>query len=340
MSPWAAPADGVLAWDQPQVFRTPCRLAEARASPAGTVKRMTGGEIVPVAKVAASVAKKAVDDKDDKTALQELAAESPIMKAAAESYARRVVIKQAVLLRIYQPLARFLGVSRNYFDTEFHEDMAKKLADIPEEHLATPSPSVAIPAMQGLSYSVEEPNLKEMYLNLLATATDDRMKEKAHPSFAEIIKQLSPGEASLLLDTLHRRFLPVVQLRRKAEEGGGSVIVRNHLLPVVDDNTGEPVEESSLPVWIDNWIRLGLIEVDYAAYMTAEGGYAWVEGRPEFVRLEQGDPRGKDGVDVERGLLRATDFGAQFLAAVSYDGVSLSGAPGVVESPGRDTGNS
>jgi len=250
---------------------------------------MTGGEIVPVAKVAASAVTKAVDDKDDKTALQELAAESPNMKAAAESYARRVAIKQAVLLRVYQPLALFLGVSRDYFDTEFHEDMAKKLAEIPEEYLATPSPSVAIPAMQGLSYSLEEPNLKEMYLNLLATATDDRMKENAHPSFADIIKQLSPREASLLLDTLRSSLLPVVRLMRTFEEGVGGVLMVNYLLPLADTNTGEPAEEPSLPVWIDNWIRLGLIEVDYGRYLTDEDRYAWVEGRPEFVRLEQDD---------------------------------------------------
>ena len=302
---------------------------------------MTGGEIVPVAKLAASAVTKAVDDKDDKTALQELAAESPNMKAAAESYARRVAIKQAVLLRVYQPLALFLGVSRDYFDTEFHEDMAKKLAEIPEEYLATPSPSVAIPAMQGLSYSLEEPNLKEMYLNLLATATDDRMKENAHPSFADIIKQLSPREASLLLDTLRSSLLPVVRLMRTFEEGVGGVLMVNYLLPLADTNTGEPAEEPSLPVWIDNWIRLGLIEVDYGRYLTDEDRYAWVEGRPEFVRLEQDDQRGKDGIDVGRGSLRATDFGARFLAAVSYDGVSLDGAPGVVaESSERDAGDS
>ncbi len=302
---------------------------------------MTGGEIVPVAKVAASAVTKAVDDKDDKTALQELAAESPNMKAAAESYARRVAIKQAVLLRVYQPLAHFLGVSRDYFDTEFHEDMAKKLAEIPEEYLATPSPSVAIPAMQGLSYSLEEPNLKEMYLNLLATATDDRMKENAHPSFADIIKQLSPREASLLLNTLRSGLLPVVRLMRTVEEGVGGVLMVNYLLPLADTNTGELAEEPSLPVWIDNWIRLGLIEVDYGRYLTDEDRYAWVEGRPEFVRLEQDDQRGKDGIDVGRGSLRATDFGARFLAAVSYDGVSLDGAPGVVaESSERDAGDS
>ena len=167
------------------------------------------------------------------------------------------------------------------------------------------------------------------------------MKENAHPSFAGIIKQLSPREASLLLDTLRSGLLPVVRLMRTVEEGVSGVLMVNYLLPLADTNTGELAEEPSLPVWIDNWIRLGLIEVDYGRYLADEDRYAWVEGRPEFVRLEQDDQRGKDGIDVGRGSLRATDFGARFLAAVSYDGVSLDGAPGVVaESSERDAGDS
>ena len=167
------------------------------------------------------------------------------------------------------------------------------------------------------------------------------MKENAHPSFADIIKQLSPREASLLLNTLRSGLLPVVRLMRTVEERVGGVLMVNYLLPLADTNTGELAEEPSLPVWIDNWIRLGLIEVDYGRYLTDEDRYAWVAGRPEFVRLEQDDQRGKDGIDVERGSLRATDFGARFFAAVSYDGVSLDGAPGVVaESSERDAGDS
>ena len=288
---------------------------------------MTGAEMVPVAKVAASIAKKAVSDKDDKQKLQELAIKSPNMEAAAESYARRVAVKEAVLLKVYQPLARFLGVTRNYFDTEFHSDMAQKVADIPEEYLTTPSPSVAIPAMQGLGYSVDEPELKEMYLNLLATATDDRVKEAAHPSFAEIIKQLSPGEANLLLESLRQGSMAVGRLMRKAESGEGGTLATEHIIQLVESETGLPAEELSIAVWIDNWIRLGLVEVDYSRAFVALARYDYIEKRPEFARLAESDARGKESLTVEKGILRSTNFGSRFLEAVSFDGVPVPGLP-------------
>ncbi|MFI5710978.1 DUF4393 domain-containing protein [Kribbella sp. NPDC051620] len=289
---------------------------------------MTGGEIVPAAKIAAAVAKKALSDADDQAMLQELAAESPRMRAAAESYARRTAVKQAVLLRLYQPLARFLGVSRTYFDTDFHSDMAEKLACIPDEHLSTPSASVAIPAMEGLRYSVDEPALKEMYLNLLATATDARTQETAHPSFAEIIRQLSPREAPMLLDCL-RQVHTLVRLRRKSEDGRGETPAANHLMYFTNAETWEQVEEPSLPVWIDNWARLGLVDASYTRSLTDKSRYDWVETSPQYMRLAELDPRGGESLRIAQGLLGPSDFGAQFRSAVSFDGVPMTGAPGV-----------
>jgi len=49
-----------------------------------------------------------------------------------------------------------------------------------------------------------------MYANLLANALDINTKDDAHPSFVEIIKQLSPGEASLLTFLSENEYYPYV----------------------------------------------------------------------------------------------------------------------------------
>lgn len=279
---------------------------------------MSGGELVPISKAAIAVGKAALSEGASvKQQLTELAKDSPAMKDAAEKYARRVAIKQGILLRLYQPLAKWAGASREYFESDFVSDMSEKIADIPEEHLTSPAPSVAVPAMQGLAYSLEEPDLKEMYLNLLANATDDRVSEQAHPSFAEIIKQLSAREARLLAEVFSQTALPVIQLRLKAPEGAGSSIVNNHVIQLTNLDTGEPTEEQSVPVWIDNWVRLGLVEVDYSYALVAEGRYDWIEQRPELVRISSVDERGREAVELKKGLLRRTDFGSRFFATVT-----------------------
>ncbi len=95
---------------------------------------MTGGEIVPVGKAAIRAAQKALETGQSKEAqLQELAHDSPETKRAAEQYAKRIAVKQTMLLKLLQPLARMVGVSTAYFETDFADDMAEKIAGIPDE---------------------------------------------------------------------------------------------------------------------------------------------------------------------------------------------------------------
>ena len=90
------------------------------------------------------------------------------------------------------------GKGRNYFEKQFRKDLEKVTSSIPEENLEDPKASIAAPVLQGLTFSHEESSLKDMYLKLLASSMDNRSPEKAHPEFAEIIRQLSSFEASLL----------------------------------------------------------------------------------------------------------------------------------------------
>lgn len=281
---------------------------------------MTGGEVA-----AAAAAGKALSvaggkllgvDASDKKQLRDLAKDSPAMRDAAESYAKRVAVKQAILLKIYQPLARWTGVAQSYFEGDFATEMAQKVADIPDEDVVAPKVSVAVPAMQGLAYSLEEPDLKEMYLNLLATATDGRRSDSAHPSFAEIIKQLSAGEAGLLLTLLRSGEQPIVQFKR-ISEGPGFRVMLKHVINLVVLKTGDPVEDVNVAVYIDNWIRLGLITADYTTFMIDDSRYDWVDGRPELERLRS-EVQG-DGMRIEwdKGIVRVTNFGRRFTSAIS-----------------------
>jgi hypothetical protein len=288
---------------------------------------MTGGEIVAAGaagKVAAKAAAKALRD-DDATieALRDAAKDLEAFRGAAESYAKRIAIKQAILLRLWAPFRRFIGADSDYFiSQQFAGDLAEKTAHIPVEHLAAPHPTVAIPALEALSYSHDEPNLKEMYLNLLAAAGDDRRSDDAHPSFAEIIKQLSPGEAGQLREFLSLEHLPVARLKLMTALPGQSFQVMRHHVLNWHTPEGEVLDDDLLDVFVDNWIRLGLAAISYMEFVTdipdVADPYHWVTERPEFIRLrDQGaamePPR---PATFDRGILRRTEFGVRFARAV------------------------
>lgn len=262
---------------------------------------------------AAGAAKKALStSKEEEARLAELASDTPAMRDAATAYAKRVAIKQEFLLTLYKPLAMLVGRSKDYFANDFPSEMAAKVADVPEAELVSPKPSVAVPAMEALGYSLDEPDLKEMYLNLLATATDGRVANDAHPSFAEIIRQLSPQEAQALRSVLGASNHPIVTVIER-KEGTNYGTLYTHLMDW--RKGGKRAAIPSSPAWIDNWIRLGLVAVDYTTWITADGAYEWVDTRPEVIKFREAV--GAPGtVDITKGYLRTTDFGARFAQAV------------------------
>lgn len=306
----------------------------------GKLPLVTGAEIA-AASAAAKAAKVALGDDDSITKELAAAAKStPGFQAAAELRGRRLAAKQQAVLNLFRPLYRLLGVSRDYFDGKFPEDFAEKVADIPEESLTAPRASVAMPAMQGLGWSLDEPNLKEMYLNLLATAADARRSKDAHPSFAEIIKQLSPEEARLLsalFPELSPGGTPIVRALTYVDKGDkskGFVSGQKHIMALVDTETRKTAEEPMVAVWIDNWVRLGLVEVDYNTFRVGEEAYNWAEERPEIIRLRASVDRETSEVEVGKGLISITSFGARFRDAVTASGPGASRQAAAVEETG------
>jgi hypothetical protein len=279
---------------------------------------MIGPEITAVGKAAKVVGKKAfAEDEKTKDVLLRVAENTPEMRVAARSMATRIAVKEEIKLKLIQPIARLFGVRSIYIEQIFPQDMADKLVDVPVENIITPSPSIAIPAIQGLSYSFEEPSLKNLYLNLLSTASDERRADKAHPAFAEIIKQLAPQEANVLDVVLRKHQIAVVTLTDDDGKDNGpyEVLMRN-LLPLIDEDTSEPKVTPQISIWADNWVRLGLIGIRYDEYFSDESMYHWVKTRPEYIRLAALPNVGR--VNFNKGMLRVTDLGQQFFRAVGH----------------------
>lgn len=247
------------------------------------------------------------------------AGDSPQVKEAAGNLGKTAVTLTKAINNVLVPLAAInfaFDKARAYFSGKFQQEMAEKAEAIPLEHIVEPKASIAGPTLQGLAFSHEEPNLKEMYLNLLATSMDGRISANAHPAFVEIIKQLDSDDARLVRGTLQSAAaIPIVQVHRKLAAGGYNVLVQ-HLLNLTNSVTSQPAEDPRLPAMIDNWIRLGLVEVAYDKHLNDPAHYAWVEQRPEFVRLKGAPQEEGASITFQKGLLTRTELGKRFAMSV------------------------
>ncbi len=281
---------------------------------------MSGVEIPGAAGVVGKAAAKTLKNSGViDAALADLAKSEPALKSAAKDLAFRTAVKERAKALLYVPLGLVVGVRRGYFDEDFLVDVGEKLASIPEEHLQTPATSVVAQAIEGLQYSVDDPDLKEMYLNLIASAADDR--RGAHAAFVTIIRQLDAEEARWLQKTLAYDQIQIAEIRVPIVPNGWRVAARNVIGMTRDDT--DVVEEfyrlarDQMPLWVDNWVRLGLFTSHYDRHVLDEGSYDYVQGSPNWESaLELAASYGTTDLTFERGLIMRTDFGEAFHVAV------------------------
>lgn len=246
------------------------------------------------------------------------AGDSDEAKQAGQNIGKAAVTVTAAINNCLLPIAAVnfaFAKAEEYFRGKFSKDIAEATTGIPPEDLIEPKPSIAGPALQALAFSHDEPDLKDLYIKLLATSMDSRNASQAHPAFVEILRQLTAREAKALRSIIPALQIPICQILERVDNGGRRTLL-NHLLPWVQPGTREPLAEPQLPVMVDNWIRLGLVEVDYARWLSDESSYTWMEGRPELHQLQSEVQDGKSKIYPQKGILVVTDFGEQFGRAV------------------------
>lgn len=189
--------------------------------------------------------------------------------------------------------------------------LEEKLANTPEELIDTPEPYIAVPALQRISYCMDNEVLRDMYANLLATSMKKDTRDKAHPSFADIISQLSPDEAKVLSFFKFAPAAPTVTVKFKKADFS-EIIIYNHFSAL-----GEIVAcdfPYEINKYFDNLSRLGLIEKTNQEYLAKESFYPPLIEHPFVKGLEKERAKYKDTTETEykKGKVSVTDYGKAF----------------------------
>lgn len=247
------------------------------------------------------------------------AGDNPNVQAAGNELGKAALIVTRTINNALLPLAAVnfaFDKAREYFEKNFENDLAEKTASLLPDQIVEPKASIAGPALQGLAFSNDEPDLKNMYLSLLASAMDKRITDNAHPAFVEIIRQLNSEEAQLLRQMLCvSTGVPIVEIRSNNTSTGAWIVLLRNLLNFHDPETHELKENPRLPAMVNNWCRLGLVEVDFTKYLADINSYSWVEQRPEFIRFRARETEVQK-VIIQKGTIERTALGEQFATVV------------------------
>jgi hypothetical protein len=209
----------------------------------------------------------------------------------------------SVLVWGYEKIAQYLETS-----------MAEKLKDVPEDKIITPDPSIAVPTIEALRYTSHIEDIREMFSNLIATAMNQNVAVNAHPSFVEIIKQLSPLDAQVF------QFL----MANKNSVGSCRIYLK------IGDRTSKTVVENFIPIpnlteanlefysaSLDNLLRLGLISIDHNSKFENTEIYESIYNHSLFLKFKNDLTKAKHkhekvSLEINHSLLSITSFGMLF----------------------------
>ena len=158
-----------------------------------------------------------------------------------------------------------------------------------------------------LVYLDDEPDLKQMFEDLLVSTVDSTKININHPAYVEILKQISNLEA--------------LNLKKIFAYSNGKQIPICNIRIVNEDDKWQYDKEYLLPDYIndiskrelENWERLKLIYIGTDKTLAAKDIYNYAE---EFINVNKNKISEPKKLELEQGYLIFTEFGKNFANAV------------------------
>lgn len=235
------------------------------------------------------------------------------LKPTAQESGDVLAIVPRTIKAALAPLRQWIA-QKEYNVAETEKLLAKKLENIDTEKIVTPESYVAVPAIQAISYSMDSEELRNLYANLLAKSMNVDTKNFVHPSFVEIIKQLSPLDAKVLKAIMEREVNPCINLRYENPQGTYNSIMTN----VTDFHFAS---QALISISIDNLQKQNLIHIPYDAHYSNEYLYDAIIQSDFYKEQEACHPERPDGFKFthEKKMISKTNLGQSFYEACILD---------------------
>ncbi len=193
------------------------------------------------------------------------------------------------------------------------EIVREAIENVKDENRVAPDKRIFVPAIQNLSYSMDDTVIKETYKKLLKSSMDVNQSGKVHPSFLSIINQLNSDEVKILnlFPTEVSINKPLISMRAKIEgkKGDGFLIVSNF----TDIGYGVCDNPHNISGYIDNLERLKLIEIPPYGTLIDKEIYNPLKNHPAIQIIVEENSSQHLVTEFDERYFRLTQFGRQFL---------------------------
>lgn len=197
------------------------------------------------------------------------------LKPATQELGKTLALVPRAINAALVPLRQWTA-EREYKFAETEKLLAKKLEHVDEEKIVTPDAYIAVPAIQAISYSMDSEELRNLYANLLAKAMNIDTKNYVHPSFVEIIKQMTPLDATILQFLYNQPDKDVPLIDIIAKNQNTYIDLQSNIIPFFDNDI------EAISISVENLSRNSLVFITDEKFSEEAGGYNLIYNNPNF----------------------------------------------------------
>jgi len=144
--------------------------------------------------------------------------------------------------------------------------LEERYKEIPETKRIPPPTEIALLSLDEL-LKVDDELLAEMFIELLAKASDRSPEHKIHRAFISTLRELVPDEALIVKTINSNSFLPFIRFM------GSEFLPFSEPLTYIDEKVNISLP-ASIPLFLENLVRVGVFECVYdLIYMGSEKSY-------------------------------------------------------------------
>lgn len=189
---------------------------------------------------------------------------------------------------------------------EFENELKEKISKIPEDKLTEPDTQTSAQALENSKYCIDKEELRKMFVSLISNSMNSNFNKDMHPSFAEIIKQMSVLDANIIktFKNSSTNGFPLCQY----------VVNRDNGYTLLLENVYLNYHITYLPecsLSITSLVRLGLLRTSYDIHFTDESNYTPFTEHFWFKKLQQEFNNQK--VSIKKGIVQLTPLGRAFI---------------------------
>ena len=178
---------------------------------------------------------------------------------------------------------------------------------IPTDKIVEPNLQIAGQALENSKFCIESDELTTMFAKLIAASMNSDTLTNVHPSFPEILKQMAPQDAHLLLDFKKESTLPICRYRVLLSNSGYHYSIDEIYINDLNIDSTVNYYANSL----SSLKRLGLINIDFMNHLSDATQYSVYINHKYYSDLRQ--KYGVKNVSIQKGIAQLTSLGKSFI---------------------------